>query len=150
MLLTLLLAVDTVADRLTPARATLWAALTLLLFVVLVPPKVTAGQKSSDPLLLVSRGLLSERRVRVNRLVSVSWADGVAQRLVLRDVDGGRVELDPRVLIADPPLWLLLEEGARTSRADGLLLCGAHVVRELSTRLEEEMARNVFTVSGLR
>ncbi|MGW0700217.1 hypothetical protein ACWD0A_13090 [Streptomyces sp. NPDC002867] len=150
VLLTMLLAVDAVAAGLTPARTALWTALSVLLFVVLVPPKVTAGETSPGSRFLVSRGLLHERRVRMDRLMSVRWADGVAQRIVLRDTDGGRVELDPRVLVADPPLWLLLDEGGRTSRADGLLLCGADVMRELAERLEREMARNVFEVSGLQ
>ncbi|MFD3484717.1 hypothetical protein [Streptomyces sp. NPDC058665] len=45
---------------------------------------------------MASRGLLRERTVRTDRLVSVRWSDGVAQRLIPRDLDGGSVEVDPR------------------------------------------------------
>ncbi|GAA2922675.1 hypothetical protein GCM10020221_18500 [Streptomyces thioluteus] len=55
-------------------------------------------------------------------------ADGVAPRLVLRDVGGNRVELDPRVLRTNPLLWHQLDAGARRARERGLLREGAAVL----------------------
>ncbi|MGW7367568.1 hypothetical protein ACWGI8_30145 [Streptomyces sp. NPDC054841] len=144
LLLGLLLLIDTGAGTLTPVRTLLWVALTMLLFVVLLPPRLTAGKGW-----LASRGLLGERRVRTDRLVSARWKDGVAQRLVLRDAEGGRVELDPQVLITNPPLWRLLDEGARDCLARGSLLCGATALRRLSARIDRATAQSVFEVSGL-
>ncbi|MER7111670.1 hypothetical protein [Streptomyces sp. NPDC000229] len=144
-LLGLLLLVDAGAGSLTRWRAVLWAALAVLLWAVLTPPSVSAR-----PGLLVSRGLLRERSVRTDRLVSVRRSDGVAQRLILRDTEGGRVELDPRVLVANPPLWRVVDEDARACLADGLLLCGAAALRQLSARVDRETARTVFEASGLR
>ncbi|WP_051338044.1 hypothetical protein [Streptomyces flavidovirens] len=143
-LLGLLLLMDAGAGRVTVSRAALWAALAVLLFVVLLPPEVSAG-----PGRLASRGLLRERSVRTDRLVSARWCDGVGQRLVLRDADGGRVEVDPHVLVANPPLWRLLDEDVRACHARGLLLCGATAMRQLSARIDRETARTVFKVSDL-
>ncbi|MCX4820164.1 hypothetical protein OG883_09645 [Streptomyces sp. NBC_01142] len=144
LLLAMLLLIDVGSGGLTTVRAVLWTGLAVLLFVVLLPPRVTAGEGW-----LASRGLLRERTVRTDRLVSVRWSDGVAQRLVLRDLDGGRVELDPRVLVANPRLWRLLDAGARTSLGRGTLLYGAAALRQLSRRIDGETVRSVFTVSGL-
>ncbi|MGW2563228.1 hypothetical protein ACWCXB_29175 [Streptomyces sp. NPDC001514] len=118
--------------------------LATLLFVVLLPPRVTAGEGW-----LASRTLLRKRRVRTDQLVAVRWSDGVAQRLVLRGLDGGRVELDPRVLIASPQLWRQLDAGARTSLGRGTLLCGATALKVLSRRIDGETAQTVFKVPGL-
>ncbi|MFD9219283.1 hypothetical protein ACFWDI_04460 [Streptomyces sp. NPDC060064] len=136
--------IDCGSGGLTMLRAALWAGLAILLFVVLLPPRVTAGEGW-----LASRGLLRQRKVRTDCLVAVRWSDGVAQRLVLRDLDGGRVELDPHVLIANPQLWRLLDAGARTSLDRGTLLCGATALRQLSRRIDGETAHSVFKVSGL-
>ncbi|MDJ0463829.1 hypothetical protein [Streptomyces sp. H27-C3] len=144
LLLGLLLLIDAGAAGLTVSRAGLWAALAVLLFVVLLPPRVSAC-----PGLLASRGLLREHIVRTDRLVSVRWTDGVARRLVLRDADGGRVEIDPEVLVTNPPLWRLLDEDARASHARGSLLCGATGMRQLSARIDRETAQAVFKVSDL-
>jgi hypothetical protein len=97
------------------------------------------------------RGLLGERVVRTDRLVAVRWADGVAGRVVLRDEEGGRVELSPRVLEANPQLWRLLDAGARSSCAapDGTLRCGTAELRRLGERVDGETAKAVFRVSGL-
>lgn len=96
-LLALLLVIDWGAGTLTPSRAALWVTLALLLFLVLHPTRVAAGEGW-----LTSRGLLRTRRVRTDHLVSVRCLDGVAQRLVLRDTSGASVEIDPRVLVANP------------------------------------------------
>lgn len=144
LLVALLLMVDGAAGRLTAPRAVLWTGLAVLLFVVLLPVRVTAGEGW-----LGSRGLLRERRVRTDQLVAVRWSDDVAQRLVLRDLDGGRVELDPRVLVDNPQLWRLLDAGARTSLGRGTLLCGATALKHLSRRIDGETAQTVLKISGL-
>lgn len=143
-LLVLLLVIDAGVGSLTWWRAALWAALAVLLLVVLTPPRVSAQAGR-----LVSRGVLCERSVRTDRLVSVRRSDGVAQRLILRDSEGGRVELDPRVLVANPPLWRVVDEDARACLAAGLLLCGGNSMRQLSERIDSETAQAVFRVSGL-
>ncbi|WP_371650720.1 MULTISPECIES: hypothetical protein [unclassified Streptomyces] len=144
LLLGLLLAIDTGAGTLTDLRAALWLGLAVLLFAVLWPARVSAGRGS-----LVSRKLISCCEVRTDRLVSVRWSDGVAQRLVLRDAEGNRAEIDPRVLVANPPLWHVLDEDARTSMARGTLCCGETALRQMAARVDGETARHVFKISGL-
>lgn len=143
-LLGLSLLVDGCAGGLTVWRVGLWSGLSVWLFVVLLPPRVTAG-----PGWLASRGLLRSRCVRTDCLVSVRWHDGVAQRLVLRDLYGTRVEVDPTVLTGNPALWALLEAGARTSAERRLLTCGATALRQLSRRVDRETVRTLFRISGL-
>lgn len=145
LLFALLVAVDEVAGTLTDLRAVLWLFLGILLFAVLWPARVSAGQG-----LLVSRGLWRRSQVRTDRLVSVRWSDGVSQRLVLRDADGNRAEVDPRVLVANPPLWRLLDRDARTSIVRGTLCCGETALRQISARVDRETARTVFKLSGLQ
>ncbi|MFD0057233.1 hypothetical protein ACFVHR_26330 [Streptomyces sp. NPDC127168] len=135
---------DLAAGTATPARSALWAALALLLFAVLRPCRVSAG-----PGWLASRGLLREHRVRTDFLVSVCCVDGVSQRLVLRDAFGGRVELDPATLVADPQLWYRLAEDARRSVASGSLTRGGRALHRLTERVDRATARAVFEVSGL-
>ncbi|MFB7502520.1 hypothetical protein [Streptomyces broussonetiae] len=144
LLLTLLLLVDWGSGRGTPWRTALWVAVAWLLFAVLCPARVCAG-----PNWLASRRLGREHRVRTDLLVSVRCLDGVSQRLLLRDALGGRVEIDPEVLVRNPDLWLRLDEGARRATADGLLLCGETALRRLSARMDRETARAVFRASGL-
>lgn len=143
-LLGLLLLIDWSADSLTPARCALWVALAALLFVILYPNRVCVGEGW-----LVSRGLLRTRRVRTDRLVSVRCLEGVSQRLVLRDAFGGRVEIDPKVLVDNPPLWYRLDEDARFSAARGALMCGETALRRVEVRIDRETAETVFRVSGL-
>ncbi|MEV0173729.1 hypothetical protein AB0I00_21745 [Streptomyces sp. NPDC050803] len=143
-LLTLLLIVDHGAGTLTPERGTLWVTLAALLFVVLCPARVSAGAGW-----LETRRLLRTRRVRTDLLVSVRCLDGVARRLVLRDALGGRLELDPRILVDNPDLWHRLDEDAQRSLATGSLLCGATALRQVARRIECETAETVFKVSGL-
>lgn len=144
VLLTFLLLIDWAAGTLTAPRAALWVTLAVVLFLVLYPPRVSAGEGW-----LVSRGLLGARRVRTDRLVSVRCLDGVGQRLVLRDTSGARVEVDPRVLVANPPLWHRLDEDARASAEGGSLTCGATALRRVAERIDRETALTVFKVSGL-
>ncbi|WP_328537649.1 hypothetical protein [Streptomyces sp. NBC_00344] len=141
----LLFAVDAVAGTAAGYRTLLWAALGVILFAVLWPTHVTA-----TPGFLVSRGLVHRHHVHTDQLISVSWLNGVAQRLILRDTHGNRLELDPRVLVANPPLWQILDTGARTSIARGTLTTGRLPLQQLSLRIDRELARGVFTVSGLR
>ncbi|MGI5353988.1 hypothetical protein ACQI4E_01510 [Streptomyces sp. CA-252508] len=143
LLLLMLLVVDGLSGGLNAARLTVWTVLTALLFVVLLPSRVTAG-----PGWLTTHGLLSRHSIRTDLLVSVHWSDGVAERLVLRDLAGEQVVLDPRVLIDDPALWHLFDVGVRASLGRGTLLCGAAPLRELSRRAEREISRTVFELSG--
>ncbi|MFE0105525.1 hypothetical protein [Streptomyces sp. NPDC059009] len=144
LLFVLLLAIDAAADLMTAARAGLWAGLSVLLLLVLLPARVSAGEGW-----LASRKLLRERYVRTDELVSVRCLDGVAQRLVLRDTTGGRVELDPQVLVSNPDLWRRLDDDAHTAAERGTLACGATALRQLADRVDRETAMTVFKVSGL-
>ncbi|MEV3858565.1 hypothetical protein AB0J38_30155 [Streptomyces sp. NPDC050095] len=141
----LLLGIDALSGQLALWRAALWAVLGLALALILLPARVTA---TADR--LTARGLWREHTVRTDRLVAVRCVDGVAHRLVLRDASGGRVEIDPRVLVDSPPLWRLLDEGARVSVERGLLLCGGTALKKLAARVDGELARDVFRASGLR
>ncbi|MEV5879576.1 hypothetical protein AB0L75_36230 [Streptomyces sp. NPDC052101] len=144
LLLGLLLCVDWAAGTLTWWRGALWGVLALLLLLVLFPVRVSAGAGW-----LAARRLLVTRRVRTDRLTAVRPLDGVAQRLVLRDSLGNRVEIDPEVLIRNPNLWYLLDEGARVSEAAGTLLCGTTALHRLARRLDHETALGVFRTSGM-
>ncbi|MGW1159738.1 hypothetical protein ACWD5Q_10135 [Streptomyces sp. NPDC002513] len=143
-LLAMLLLIDWGVGDATPWRTALWCALSLLLFVVLCPRRISAGEGW-----LSSRGLLRTRRVRTDLLVSVRCLDGVSQRLVLRDAFGERVELDPRVLVDNPDLWHRLYEDARASAQRGCLMCGETALRRVQRRIDRETALTVFKVSGL-
>ncbi|KUM99258.1 hypothetical protein AQI95_40195 [Streptomyces yokosukanensis] len=145
VLLGLLLVADWAADSLTWWRGALWATLALLLLFVLFPVRVSAGVGW-----LAVRRLLVTRLVRTDLLTAVRPLDGVAQRLILRDTLGNRVEIDPDVLIRNPNLWYLLDEGARVSEAAGTLLCGRTALRRLATRLDRETALGVFRVSDMK
>ncbi|MCX5095277.1 hypothetical protein OOK36_41825 [Streptomyces sp. NBC_00365] len=144
VLLALLLLIDWGEGTLTALRGAVWAGLGVLLFLVLYPPRVTAGEGW-----LASRGLLRKRRVRTDLLVSVRCLDGVSQRLLLRDTSGVRVEIDPQVLMNNPELWRRLDEDAQKSAASGSLTCGATALRKVSERIDRETALTVFKVSGL-
>lgn len=140
----LLLLVDWGSGRFTFWRGLLWLALALWLFLVLCPARVSAGEDW-----LASRLLLRERRVRTASLVSVRILEGVSQRLLLRDVFGARVRIDPEVLVNNFELWYRLEAGTRKAAADGLLLCGQTALTRLSARVDRETAQAVFKASGL-
>ncbi|MFF2102756.1 hypothetical protein [Streptomyces sp. NPDC058202] len=144
LLLALLLLIDHAAGTLTGPRVLLWTGLAALLLLVLYPARVAVGEGW-----LSTRGLLGTRRVRTDHLVSVRCLDGVGQRLVLRDTSGARVEIDPRLLVANPALWHRLDDDARTSALRGSLVCGATALRRVSERVDDEAARAVFKVSGL-
>ncbi|WP_406441505.1 hypothetical protein OHB00_37270 [Streptomyces sp. NBC_00631] len=144
ILLALLLLVDWGSGRVTPWRSALWLTLTGLLFVLLYPARVSAGRNW-----LASRQLVRERRVRTDLLVSVRCLDGISPRLLLRDALGGRVEIEPEVLVRNPQLWSLLDAGARKAAAGGSLLCGTTALRRIALRVDRETAHAVFKASGL-
>lgn len=141
---TALFALDAGVGRLDVIRGALWTGLAVLIFVVMLPPRI-----STRPGLLTARGLLVEHRVRTDALVSVQWFDGVSQRMVLRDAEGARVELDPAVLVRNPAMWRRLDADTRTSIERDTLLRGATALRELAGRIDRETAHTVFKVSGL-
>ena len=145
LLLILSLTVDAGDEGLTLPSALLWITLSVALFVILLPARVTAS-----PGRLTVRSLWSRRTVYTDRLAAVRWPDGIEQRLVLTDTDGGRAQIDVRVLLANPSLWLLLEADARTSRTNGTLREGTRDLGRLARRVDRDTARSVFTVSGLR
>lgn len=137
--------VDWGSGGLTGPHVALWAVLGVVVFHLLLPPRVAAG----DGWLSV-RGSVRVRRVRTDALRSVESYGAVGLRLVLRDVHGGRVELDPRVLADNPLLWHLLDAGARRSLENGSLRSGADVVARLARRLDDRNASEVFRVSGVK
>ncbi|WP_239069625.1 MULTISPECIES: hypothetical protein [unclassified Streptomyces] len=143
-----LFAVLTLADawkgQLTAPRAGIWAALAVLLFAVLAPARVSVDQEW-----LVSRGLLRRRRVRTDHLASVRWHQGTAPRLVLRDTLGGVVELNARVLVDNPLLWIALDAGVRNSLATGTLQSGAGDLLRAAEQIDGAAARATFRASGL-
>ncbi|MEU2509321.1 hypothetical protein ABZ621_32055 [Streptomyces sp. NPDC007863] len=104
---------------------------------------------SAAPGLLTVRGLWVTRTVRTDRLAAAVWPADTAGRLSLRDEDGARAEVDLRVLLADPALWLRLETDARASRARGTLDHGAADLARLALHVHTETARSVFRFSGL-
>ncbi|MEU8761977.1 hypothetical protein [Streptomyces sp. NPDC048659] len=144
LLLAACVGIDTADGGMAGWGAPLWLALAVLLFVVLLPARVSAV-----PGRLTVRGLCARRTVRTDRLVSVRWSNGVAQRLVLRDRYGNRAEFDPAVLVANPPLWHLLDTDTSTSLREGTLLCGTTALAQLRRRIDRETAHTVFKVSGL-
>ncbi|MEU6575789.1 hypothetical protein [Streptomyces sp. NPDC046805] len=144
-LLGMLFLIDWAAGDLTWWRGVLWVVLAVLLFLVLLPARVRAGEGW-----LSCRRLVRTREVRTDLLVSVHCPDSVSRRLVLRDALGGRTELDPQVLLDNPALWHRLDEDARKSAASGTLRCGTTALRRVSEHIDRETALNVFRASGLR
>ncbi|MEU7429898.1 hypothetical protein AB0B07_03290 [Streptomyces sioyaensis] len=140
----LLMLLDWGSGGLALPRAGLWAVLGAVVFAVFLPARVSAGEGW-----LAVRGLMSERRVRTDALVAVRRYGGVAAHLVLRDVRGQWLELDPRVLEANPLIWHLIDAGARSSLARGTLRHGAQALEELADRIDGQEVRAVLKVSGL-
>jgi hypothetical protein len=142
--LALLVLVDAAAGTFTVARAAMWVGLALLLFLVLVPPRVTAGEGW-----LAVRTLRGNRCVRTDRLVSAHTSGHACQRLVLRDALGGRVEFDSQVLIANPALWHRLDTNAHSTACDDHATVRLAALRRLSERIDRETVRAVFKISGM-
>ncbi|WP_392895455.1 hypothetical protein [Streptomyces sp. LN699] len=145
LLYTALLVMDAGFGTLDMSRGALWTGLAVLVFVILLPLRVSTG-----PGVLSARGLLMGHTVRTDSLVSIRWADGVAQRMVLRDTEGSVVEIDPTVLVRNPAMWHRFDEDARTSIRRDTLLCGATALRQMAARIDREAARTVFKISGLQ
>ncbi|MFD5327307.1 hypothetical protein [Streptomyces sp. NPDC127092] len=143
-LLGLLLLVDAVAEALSPVRGALWSGLAVLLFVVLLPDRVTAGEGW-----LATHGLVRRRTVRIDRLVRVGWSAGPSRHVLLQDVHGARISLSPNLLADNPRLWQLLADGAAASSAPGFLHADHSDIRHLSQHTDSEIAHLVFKVSHL-
>lgn len=143
-----LFAVLTLADAwtggLTAPRAGIWALLAVLLLAVLAPARVQVREGW-----LVSRGLVRGHRIRTDSLATVRWREGTAPRLVLRDTLGGRVELNVRVLVDNPLLWIALDAGVRHSLGTGTLRSGAGELLRAAEQIDGATARDVFRASGL-
>ncbi|WP_369147871.1 hypothetical protein [Streptomyces sp. R44] len=144
LLLTVSLSVDAGDDGLTLSSALLWIALAVALFVILLPARVTAAPGS-----LTVRTLWTRTVVRTDRLTTISWPDGIEQRLVMTDMEGGRTQIDVRILLANPALWLLWEADARASYENGTLKDGVRDLDRLKDRVERDTAHSVFRISGL-
>ncbi|MEU6975444.1 hypothetical protein [Streptomyces sp. NPDC046371] len=145
LLLAASLTVDAGTHGLTLLRTVGFIALASLLLVVLLPPRVSAA-----PDLLIVQGLWVTRTVRMDRLTALAWpAGGTSHRVMLRDTEGGRAEVDLRVLTANPALWLRLEAGARASLQRGTLSPGTRDLARLSLYIHHETTRSVLKVSGL-
>ncbi|AOR36071.1 hypothetical protein BFF78_37965 [Streptomyces fodineus] len=138
------LLVDWDAGSLTPLRALLWITLSAVACTVLLPHRVSAG-----PGWLAVRTPWRRRLVHTHALVSVRQYDGVSSHLVLRDVHGHHLELDPRVLAANPLLWHELDTGVRRSLERGTLRQGAEVLERLGHRIDDEGLQAVLRASGL-
>lgn len=92
---------------------------------------------------------LTTCRHRLSAAGTVWRYDDVSSHLVLRDGFGHRLELDPRVLTADPLLWHELDTGVRRSVERGTLLQGADVLNDLGHSIDDETARAALRASGL-
>jgi hypothetical protein len=140
----LALLVDWDGQTLTPPRTLLWLAMTAALFAILLPQRVTAG-----PGWITVRGVVRHRTVRTDALVAVRQHGDVSMYLTLRDADGCRLDLDPRVLVSNPLLWHELDTGVRRSRAGGTLLEGMDVLERLRHQIDDATARAVLRASGI-
>jgi len=136
--------VDWDAGTLSPARALLWLALSTAVFAVLLPPRVTAG-----PGWIAVRGPIRHRMVRTDALAAVRQYGGVSSHLVLRDAQDRRLELDPRILAANPLLWHELDTGVRRSLERGTLRQGADVLRRIGRQIDDDTVQAVLRASGL-
>ncbi|MFF5025430.1 hypothetical protein ACWCPJ_31460 [Streptomyces collinus] len=138
------LLVDWDAGSLTVLRCLLWVAVSAAVGAVLLPPRVSAG-----PGWLAVRTPWRRHVVHTDALTAVRQYAGVSSHLVLRDVHGHRLELDPRTLTANPLLWHELDTGVHRSLERGTLRHGANVLERLGRRIDDETMRAVLRVSGL-
>ena len=139
------LTVDAGTHGLTLLRTAGFIAFASVLLVVLLPARVSAA-----PDLLIVKGLWTTRTVRLDRLSAVAWpAGGTSHRVILRDEEGGRAEVDLRVLSANPAIWLRIEAGARASLQRGTLSRDTGDLARLSRCIDRETARSVLKASGV-
>ncbi|WP_419994751.1 hypothetical protein [Streptomyces boninensis] len=143
-LLAALIVSDLATGALALPRAAGWAGLALVVYVLVRPPRIEAQGG-----LLTVRGLLREQRVRTDQLITIRARSGMGSRLVLEDLMGGRVTLDPRQLAASPLLWHHLDTGVRRSRERGFLRGGTRELQALADHIDGGGARKVFEASGL-
>jgi len=136
--------VDWDAGSLTPIRAALWVTLSAIVCAILLPPRVTAG-----PGWLAVRTAWRRRVIHTDALTAVRQYDGVSSHLVLRDIHGHSLQLDPRTLAANPLLWHELDTGVRRSLQRGTLRSGANVMELLGRHIDDETAQAVLRASGL-
>ncbi|NUQ97252.1 MAG: hypothetical protein HOV97_39905 [Nonomuraea sp.] len=142
--LTMTLLVDWDAGSLTPLRTLLWVALSTAVCAVLLPPRVTAG-----PGWLAVRAPWRRRVIHTDALTAVRQYDGVSSHLVLRDIHGHSLYLDPRILAANPLLWHELDTGVRRSLEHGTLRLGAEVMERLGHHIDDEAVQAVLRASGI-
>ena len=138
------LLVDWDAGSLTPLRALLWVTLSAALCAILLPQRVSAG-----PGWLAVRTPWRRHMVRTDALAAVRQYSGISSHLVLRDAHGHKLELDPRILVANPLLWHELDTGVRRSLEGGTLLLGADVMARLGQHIDDETVQAVLRASGL-
>ncbi|MCX5424787.1 transposase [Streptomyces sp. NBC_00078] len=136
--------VDWDAGSLTPLRTVLWVTLSAGLCAVLLPARVTAGSGW-----LAARAPWRRRVIHTDALTSVRQFDGISSHLVLQDVHGHRLELDPRILAANPLLWHELDTGVRRSLERGTLRLGADLMERLGQHIDAETVEAVLRASGL-
>jgi hypothetical protein len=70
--------------------------------------------------------------------MAVQQCGSVSSHLVLCDAYGGCVELDPRVLAANPMIWHELDTGVHRSVERGTLRHGADVLAQLGHRIDDD------------
>lgn len=138
------LLVDWDAASLTPLRALLWVTLSAAVCAVLLPPRMSAGRGW-----LAVRTPWRRRVIHTDALTAVRQYNGVSSHLVLRDTHGHTLELDPRVLTANPMLWHELDTGVRRSLEHGTLRHGADVMQRLGHHIDDETVEAVLRASGL-
>ncbi|MFF2507548.1 hypothetical protein ACFVTY_29815 [Streptomyces sp. NPDC058067] len=138
------LLVDWDAGSLSPVRAVLWFALSAAVCAVLLPQRVSAG-----PGWLAVRTPWRRYVVRTDALAAVRQYGGISSPVVLRDIYGHRLELDPRTLAANPLLWHELDTGVRRSLERGTLRHGADDLARLGHRIDDETAQAVLRASGI-
>lgn len=119
-----------VAGQLPLPTALLCVAAGLAVLAVLLPSRVSVREG-----VLSVTGPLGRRRVRTDALVCARLSGTIAVRVVLRDVSGGRVAFDARVLTRDPALGHLVGDAVRRSRERGTLPAGADGLRGLPDRV---------------
>ncbi|MFE9045953.1 hypothetical protein ACFYOG_34285 [Streptomyces sp. NPDC007818] len=81
--------------------------------------------------------------------LGVRLAGGHGRRLAPRDEGGAQAEVDLRVLLADPALWLRLEADVHASWVRGTLDYGTADLARLASHVHTETARSVLRVSCL-
>lgn len=135
-LLAALLALDAGAGTLDRWRALLWCGCALAALAVLLPARVTSGDGW-----IRATAVLVRHRVRTDRLVLARLSGVTVPRLVLRDRDGGRVELDLRTLEANPALWHRIERAVHDARRAGRIGDDTAPLARIAARVDDRALR---------